>query len=170
MQKGALLNDGIVWAILTKKIRETDMNTGFILDGFPRTLDQAIIMELSGFQYDLIVNLKQHEVIIISKMLGRRICTSCGANYNVADVNFGGYNLPSRKPKKEKTCDKCGGKLAKRKDDTKKTIKNRLDEYHQHTVPMEDYFATTNKMIEFTPYAGVDDYPKLLDLIKQRLN
>lgn len=169
MKKGELLNDGVVWAILNKKIKDTDMKTGFILDGFPRTFDQAVIMELSDFQYDLIVNLKQHEEVIIAKMLGRRICTSCGSNYNVADVIFEGYNLPPRKPKKVNICDNCGGKLAKRKDDTKKTIKNRLDEYNKHTVPMEKYFETKDKMIEFTPYAGVADYPKLLEIVKQRL-
>ena len=170
MQKGNLLNDGVVWAILAKKVRDTNMESGFILDGFPRKLDQAIIMELSDFHYDLIINLKQHEEVIIAKLLGRRVCTSCGANYNVADITYDGYNLPARKPKKPRVCDVCGGKLASRKDDTKSTIKKRLQEYKSHTVPMEEYYETSGKMIEFTAYGGVADYPKLLDIVKTRLS
>jgi adenylate kinase len=169
MQKGSLLNDGIVWAILARKIKETDMKNGFILDGFPRKLDQAFIMELSDFRYDLIVNLKQHEEVIIAKLLGRRVCISCGANYNVADIKFEGYNLPARKPKKNRICDCCGGKLESRKDDTKSTIKKRLKEYRDYTVPMEEYFQNGGKMVEFTTYAGVADYPKLLEIVKNRL-
>ncbi|OMJ81306.1 hypothetical protein SteCoe_18228 [Stentor coeruleus] len=169
MHKGALINDGIVWAILTKKVNSSNISEGFLLDGYPRKIEQALIMELCNFKYDLVINLKQHEEVIIAKMLGRRVCTSCGANFNIADIKFEGYSLPPRKPLKRGICDSCGGKLESRKDDTKKTISKRLFEYKVHTLPLEDYFAKTGKLYEFTAYAGVSDYPKLLEGVKERL-
>ena len=170
MNKGGLINDGIVWAILTKKLSEMDTTAGFLLDGYPRKMDQAIIMELSNFQYDLVINLKQHEEVIIAKLLGRRVCESCGANFNIAEVKFEGYNLPPRKPLKRGVCDVCQSKLSIRKDDSKKTIQKRLLEYKAHTLPLEEYFRNSGKLLEFVAYAGVSDFPKLLAEVKERLD
>lgn len=169
MNKGSLLNDGVVWAILTQKLSEMDTKKGFLLDGFPRKLDQAIIMELCKFQYDLVVNLKQHEDVIIAKLLGRRVCSACGTNFNIAEVNLSGYHLPSRKPKKRGICDNCDSKLEIRKDDSKKSIQKRLFEYKVHTLPLEEYFSKSGKLLDFTAYAGVSDFPKLLEQVKERL-
>ena len=147
-----------------------DTKSGFLLDGYPRNLDQAIIMELCKFPYDLVINLKQHEDVIIAKLLGRRVCTGCGENFNVAEVNFSGYNLPPRKPKKRGICDCCGCKLSIRKDDSKRTIQKRLFEYKVHTLPLEEYFSKSGKLLDFTAYAGVADFPQLLQEVKLRLN
>lgn len=170
MNKGRLINDGIVWAVLNNKLSQLDTSSGFLLDGYPRNIEQALIMEICEFKYDIVVNLKQDEEVIITKLLGRRVCESCGTNFNIAEVNFNGYNLPPRKPIKENICDKCNGKLTVRKDDLRETIEKRLLDYKNYTLPLEDYFKKQNKLLDFTAFEGVSDYPKLLVQIKERLN
>ena len=169
MNKGILLHDGIVWSILTQKFKELNTSSGYLLDGFPRRIEQAMMMELCNFEYNLVVNLKQHEDVIVAKLLGRRVCVDCGANFNIADVTHEGYNLPSRKPLKRGICDSCNGKLATRKDDSKRSIQKRLFEHKVHTLPLEEYFTSKGKLLDFTAYAGVSDFPKLLSEIKLRL-
>ena len=169
MNKGSLLNDGIVWSILTQRIKELNISSGFLLDGYPRTIEQALIMELSNFEYDLVVNLKQHEDVIVAKLLGRRVCSSCGTNFNIAEIKHQGYNLPSKKPLKRGKCDSCNGKLVPRKDDSRRSIQKRLFEYKVHTLPLEEYFEKKDKILEFTAYGGIDDFPMLLSEIKLRL-
>ena len=133
MNKGSLLNDGIVWSILTQRIKELNISSGFLLDGYPR------------------------------------VCSSCGTNFNIAEIKHQGYNLPSKKPLKRGKCDSCNGKLVPRKDDSRRSIQKRLFEYKVHTLPLEEYFEKKDKILEFTAYGGIDDFPMLLSEIKLRL-
>jgi adenylate kinase len=170
MQAGQLINAGLAWAILERKLRSADTTKGFILDGFPRTRIDAEILSISGVKLDLVVNLKQSEEVVKAKLLGRRVCRGCGANYNVAEINFDGYQLPGRQPKAEGKCDLCHDKLMERADDTEETIAKRLKVYKDETAPLEEYYGEQGKLFDFVAYKGVDDYPNLLKQLRERLN
>lgn len=155
--------------VLQNKLKQTDTSNGFLIDGFPRNQVEAEMLELSKFEFDLIVNLKQHEDVILAKLKGRRVCQSCHANYNIADITHEGYLLPARLPKLKGKCDHCGDKLVKRTDDKLSIIKRRMFEFKVKTEPLENFYEERDKILSFTAYRGVDDYPKLLTEIKQRL-
>ncbi|CAG9328546.1 unnamed protein product [Blepharisma stoltei] len=167
--KGKLINDGLAWAIMIHKLKDLDTSRGFIIDGYPRTATECEIMEMCDFQYDLVVSLKQHEEVIIKKTLARRVCESCGSTYNLANIEYEGHKLPSMKPKVKGKCDNCGGNLITRKDDTRSVIQKRLFTFQVHTLPLEKYFAEKGKLIEFSPYGGVADYPQLSVKVKEKL-
>ena len=170
MQAGQLINAGLAWAILERKLRSADTTKGFILDGFPRTRIDAEILSISGVQLDLVINLKQSEEVVKAKLLGRRVCSGCGANYNVAEINFDGYQLPGRHPKAEGKCDLCHEKLMERADDTEETITKRLRVYKNETTPLEEYYEEQRNLLNFVAYKGVDDYPNLLKQLKEKLH
>ena len=97
-------------------------------------------------------------------MLGRRVCTCCGTAYNVTAVTENGYNLPALLPKKVKDeCDKCPGtKLITRDDDNEQVISERLKIYSDQIKPVREYFHSKDRMWEFEPKRGMDDYPEML--------
>lgn len=167
--KGTLINDGIAWAILSHTMSFTETSNGFIVDGYPRTLPEAEIMELSGFNYDCMISLTQHEDVILQKLLGRRVCEDCGTNFNVAEVKHEGYVLPARMPQLQGICDHCQGKLVKRADDSRRIIKRRQFEFKVKTAPLGEYFRNKGKMLEMDVYAGVNAFPILLEKVKERL-
>lgn len=167
--KGKLINDGLAWAIMTQKLKDLDTSNGYIIDGFPRTITEAEIMEMCEFPYDLVISLNQHEDVIMAKTLARRVCTECGATYNLADIVHEGHILPSMKPKKPGKCDCCNGKLTIRKDDKKNIIQKRLFTFKVHTLPLENYYLGKGKLLKFSPYGGVADYPKFLEEVNNKL-
>ncbi|HWQ50623.1 MAG TPA: adenylate kinase [Terriglobales bacterium] len=132
MDKGALVPDETVVAVLKDRIAEPDCKNGFILDGFPRTIPQAQTLERLGVKIDLAISLEVEDALIVRRLSGRRTCLKCGATFHVD-------NAPSKAGDK---CDRCGEPLVIRKDDAPETILNRLATFHQQTEPLKDFYAT----------------------------
>ena len=151
MAKGALVSDEIINELLKNRIKQSDCKNGFMLDGFPRTINQAeeldkIIKELK-LQIDLVVNLAISEEIIIKRLTNRRVCRKCGSNYNLV-------SLPS---KKEGVCDLDGGELYQRADDNETTIRNRLQVYAKDTQPLIDYYIKKGLLKDLAAEKGIAD-------------
>ncbi|MBU5537118.1 MAG: nucleoside monophosphate kinase [Candidatus Aenigmatarchaeota archaeon] len=149
LSRGELVPDDITNKILEERISQPDAKKGFILDGYPRTLNQAKFLE-GTTKIDAIINIIAPEEILIEKISARRVCSNpkCDGNYNIADINrtIDGveYLLPPLLPKKDMICDKCGSKLYQRNDDTPEVIKERLKIYEKQTSPVIEYYKKTN--------------------------
>jgi len=136
VEKGALVPDSVVIEVLKERLSRVPKGKGFILDGFPRTIEQADT--LAGItSIDVILQLDVPDEIIIQRLSSRRICKKCGEVYNIRFL----------KPKKEGVCDKCGGELYQRADDNPEVIKNRLQVYKDQTEPLIAYY--TKKKVPF---------------------
>jgi adenylate kinase len=139
MDRGALVPDELVTKMVEGRLAETDAQKGFILDGFPRTIQQAEtlggILLKNEKSLTAVINIDVPRDVIIKRLTGRRGCPKCGANYNV------NTNL---KPKVEGICDKCGSALIQRSDDNEETIRKRLEVYEQQTAPLIEYYRKTN--------------------------
>lgn len=141
MNKGELVPDVIVLELLKERLEADDCINGFLLDGFPRNVYQA--EELNNYltskekTIDMVINLEVEEDVLLNRMIGRRVCKECGANYHVE-------NLP---PKQKGICDVCGGEVYQRADDKEETVKNRFNVYHKQTAPLIDYYQKAGVLI-----------------------
>jgi adenylate kinase len=166
MDKGELVPDEIVIEILKNRISEEDCKEGFILDGFPRTLIQAKILQ-NLLDIDLVLNLIIPEDILIEKICSRRICENCGDIYNIADINRQGIKMPPMNPKEKGRCDKCGGKLIQRNDDDEEIVKQRLETYKKSTQPLIDFYKNLDILrdikIKSSPEIMVPEILKILE-------
>ena len=135
MDKGLLVPDELTVKILLDRVAKDDCKDGYVLDGFPRTIPQAEVLdkELSKLndKVDFAINVDVPDENIINRMGGRRACVNCGATYHVQFAP----------PAKENICDKCGNTLILRDDDKPETVKNRLDVYHKQTQPLIEYYG-----------------------------
>jgi adenylate kinase len=129
VEKGLLVPDDIVNEVLKQRLTKIPLGKGFILDGYPRTVEQAKTLD-EITEIDVIVLLMVPDWIIIERLSTRRICKNCGAVYNVRFL----------KPKVEGVCDKCGGPLYQRPDDTPEVIKKRIQVYEEQTQPILQLF------------------------------
>lgn len=136
MDKGLLVPDELTCDLVVDRIQKDDCVNGFILDGFPRTIRQAEVLEEAltglGQKVDCAMDIVVPDESIIERMAGRRACVGCGATYHVVFA-------PT---KVEGICDKCGEKLILRDDDKPETVHKRLDVYHEQTQPLEDFYAS----------------------------
>ncbi len=136
MKRGELVPDSLILDIMEKRLQEDDCRTGFILDGFPRTIGQADslkkMLDRLGMKINAIVNLEVPEDVIVRRLSSRRTCSNhdCQAIYNI-------HTKPSRK---EGICDKCGSPTVQRDDETEEAIKQRLATYAEKTAPLIDYY------------------------------
>ncbi|MBU1924841.1 MAG: adenylate kinase [Candidatus Omnitrophica bacterium] len=134
MDRGELVPDEIVAAIIEEKLKDKDTSASFILDGYPRTRRQAEILDKTLRQLEIVLDLVLYfetaENTILKRLTGRRVCRKCGFNYHLV-------NIP---PKKENICDRCGGELFQRDDDRQETIKKRIEVYNQQTKELIDYY------------------------------
>lgn len=142
IDKGNLAPDEVTNEIVKKRLKEEDCSEGFLFDGYPRTIAQAeafdeMLKELN-IKLDVVINIDVEDDIIVSRIINRRTCPSCGR----------GYNLVSLKPKIEGVCDDCGTTLYQRKDDNEETIKSRLKVYEVQTKPLIDYYAKQNLLLQ----------------------
>lgn len=142
MTKGSLVPDDITVNMIASRLTEKDVESGLILDGFPRTVKQAEeldkLLEKENKKIDVVVNLETPEEEILERIVNRRVCTNsdCKAVYNTV-------LHPS---KVEGVCDKCGATLKQRDDDTLEKAKNRLDVYYKETAPVSEYYKTTGAL------------------------
>jgi adenylate kinase len=138
LKSGQLVPDDLVIEVLKEKINQKQSKNGFILDGFPRTIQQAQALEKIT-KIDTVINLQVPERIIIARLSSRRICKNCGAVYNILYL----------KPKKEGICDLCGGPLYQREDDTEKVIRDRIKVYEKQTQPLLEYYKGKVPFVNF---------------------
>lgn len=129
MDKGELVPDEVVIEMVKKRITESDCKSGFILDGFPRTIKQAEILK-EILPIDVVINIDVPDEIVIQRLCSRVTCKDCGQI----------FNLVSPLPKKEGICDSCKGELYQREDDKKEVIQNRLNIYKEQTQPLIDFY------------------------------
>ena len=134
MDQGLLVPDELTVKILLDRVEKEDCANGFVLDGFPRTIPQAEVLEEAlakkNEKLDYAINVDVPDEKIIKRMSGRRACINCGATFHVE-------NIP---PKKEGICDRCGKDLVLRYDDKEETVRKRLDVYHEQTKPLIDFY------------------------------
>jgi len=136
MESGALVSDEIVIGILKDRIAADDCKSGFILDGFPRTVPQAEALDAMGVQIDKVLEIFVDDETIKQRVTGRRVCEQCGASYHIL----------YKPTKTEGICDACGGKTIIRKDDKPETVIDRLNVYHTQTAPLKDYYEKQGKL------------------------
>lgn len=137
MSAGALVPDEVIHNIILERLTKDDIKKGFLFDGYPRTVKQAIdldeILGKLNMNIDCIINLDVDVEILKERITGRRTCRNCKEIYHIK-------NMP---PKVEGTCDLCGGELITREDDTLEALMKRLDEYYASTKPVIDYYEKT---------------------------
>ena len=158
MDQGQLVPDEITIGMLLDRIKETDCENGYVLDGFPRTIPQAESLTKAltdlGDKIDWAINVDVPDEDIISRMSGRRACLGCGQTYHVV------YNAP----KQEGICDVCGQELILREDDKPETVGRRLEVYHEQTQPLIDYYRAAGVLAEVD---GTQDLEKVFqDIVK----
>jgi adenylate kinase len=153
---GHLVPDDVTVQIVKERIQQPDCQNGFVLDGFPRTLNQAeiftqILNELN-IQLDLVINLLADEELIIRRITNRRLCSKCGK----------GYNLITIPPMKPGICDDCGGALYQRKDDSEEVIRERLEVYQKQTKPLIDYYEAQGNIIHMNGAGEIDEVTNVI--------
>jgi len=140
MNKGELVPDDLVIEIAEARILEDDCKSGYLLDGFPRTVYQAEkldeFLNEKGLSITKVINIGVEDPILMERLIGRRVCRACGATYHM-------QNMPS---KTEGICDVCGGELYQRGDDTAETVENRINVYNAQTMPLVDYYSNTGRL------------------------
>ena len=164
MDSGALVPDEIIIEMMAKAIDKAPA-AGFVLDGFPRTVNQAAELDKAlaarGQQIDAVLNLEIEDRVVTKRITGRRSCPACGAVYHIDNL----------KPKTEGICDKDGTKLVQRPDDTEQVLANRLETYHRQTEPLVDYYKENGTVYDFDADRDPDDvrasmFEKLDGLVK----
>ncbi len=134
IDQGQLVPDYVTNNLVKERLAQADCAKGFLLDGYPRNLDQAVeldkILKELNIKLDAVINISVDDNFLIERITGRRTCTKCGASYHVV----------ANKPKQEGICDVCGSELIQRADDTEETIKSRLNVYYGKTEPVLSYY------------------------------
>lgn len=135
MDQGQLVPDELTVRLLLDRVAQADCADGYVLDGFPRTIPQAEVLDKAlterGEAVDYAIDVEVPDANIVKRMSGRRACLDCGATYHIEA-------LP---PKKEGICDACGSKLVLRDDDKPETVQKRLTVYHDQTQPLIEYYT-----------------------------
>ncbi len=161
MDAGQLVPDDVVIGLIKERIKRADCETGFILDGFPRTIVQAeklseTLSEMS-LVIDRVVALKVDATEVIDRLTGRSTCPECG----------GMFHEESRPPKVSGVCDGCGGTLAQRQDDNKATILKRLEVYQESTAPLKQFYQKQGNLKTVTARGSAEEiFPRILEMIK----
>ncbi len=153
MDQGALVPDFIVIEMVEERLQADDCRNGYLLDGFPRTVDQAVALEKIA-PPDFVVNLHVDDHFLIKRLTGRRVCPKCKGTFHITRLAD------------EKTCPDCRGELIHREDDREETIAKRLAVYHNETSPLIDYYRQEGKL-RTVDGEGTPD--QVLELIDQAL-
>ena len=137
MDEGSLVPDEIILGLIANRVTKPDCTNGYILDGVPRTLAQAVQMDLKGIKVDHVVSIEVDDHVIERRMTGRRVCCKCGCSYHIID----------NPPKIDGYCDNCGNSLVIRKDDKPETVRHRLEVYHESTEILKGFYELTGRLI-----------------------
>lgn len=160
MDKGLLVPDELVIDIVKDRIIRDDCKDGFLLDGFPRTVAQAVSLDAEldkqGTKLDKVVNINVDSSILVDRAVGRRICKTCGATYHVK------YNPP----KVDGICDKDQTELIQRDDDKEETVKTRINVYFEQTAPLIDYYRAQGLLLDID---GAQDIKKVFEDVVEGL-
>ncbi len=150
MDKGLLVPDELVLKIVEDRLKMDDCKGGFLLDGFPRTVMQAValdeVLRNMDVSLDKVINIEADKDILVERAVGRRICKECGATFHIK-------NNPS---KRGDICDKCGGDLYQRADDNEETVATRIEVYLKDTTPLIDYYGRQNKLVTVDGIKAID--------------
>lgn len=140
MDQGQLVPDELTVKILLDRVAQDDCKNGYVLDGFPRTIPQAEVLDKAlnelGEKIDFAIDVEVPDENIVKRMSGRRACLACGATYHIEHIP----------PKTEGICDTCGQELVLREDDKPETVLNRLQVYHKQTQPLIDFYTQKGVM------------------------
>ncbi len=147
ISRGALLPDDVVAALVAERLQSDDCQKGYILDGFPRTLVQAQIMDETGIEVDRVIDIEVADASIVKRMAGRRVCGKCGA----------AFHTEFNPPKTEDVCDICGETLSIRSDDAPEVVLNRLTIYHEQTEPLKAYYEKQGKLVVIEGEGSVEE-------------
>ncbi len=156
MERGELVPDGVITAMLQARVARPDCAKGFILDGFPRTAPQAAALDTmlkeSGLKLDHVIELRVDDAALVERISGRFSCAKCGV----------GYHDRFKQPAKAGVCDSCGGtEFSRRADDKAETVAARLEAYHRQTAPLLPYYAAQGKL------KGVDGMASMSEVARQ---
>lgn len=165
MQRGLLVPDQIVVGIVEERLKLSDCEKGFILDGFPRTVAQAESLEellsRQALKLDAAVNIEVPQEELIERFTGRRVCESCGTPYHVK------YNPP----KAEGICDKCGNKLITRPDDNIETVTKRLKVYEKETQPLINFYKDRGLLVDIDGTRSIDEvFTEIINRLRGELS
>ena len=159
MKAGDLVSDDLIMGIMKERLKEDDCKNGYLLDGFPRTIPQAealkALLAEMGEELDAVVDIAVPREVILDRLTTRRTCEDCGEIYNVK----------SNPPKEEGKCDKCGGAVVQRDDETEEAISNRLEVYNEMTAPLAGFYEKEGSLL--TVEATSSD--AVIDAIKAKL-
>lgn len=164
IDKGNLVPVELVGAIIKNRLSQNDCKKGFILDGFPRSVEQADLLEVIRKELDGEAEVDFRATyfdlptdILIARIVNRRSCKNCGEI----------YNLKFKPPKNENVCDKCGGELVQRKDDNEETAKARFDTYYRETAPLIEYYKSKGVLSTIDANGSIDDvWERLLKVVE----
>jgi len=156
IEKGMLVPDEVTVEIVAERLKQDDCKNGFVLDGFPRTMQQALfldeILKDLNIQLDMVINITLDDRSIINRLSGRRICPHCNVVYHIKD----------NPPKIVGICDNCNATLIQRDDDNEETIIKRLQVYHKQTEPLFEYYKNKVKLINVESNKSIDITTKLV--------
>ena len=162
MEKGELVPDEVVNGLVRERLQKNDTAGGFILDGFPRTPEQAKSLDATLVDLkqplDVVLYFKTSLPVVLKRLTGRRVCEKCGKNYHVA-------NFP---PSKIGVCDACGGKLIQRPDDREETIKNRMEVYEKQTAPLIVYYKRKGILEEVPGDQEIKELNQILEKLFEK--
>lgn len=153
IDRGALVPDDVVVALVAERLKDDDCQRGYILDGFPRTLAQAKIMDELPILVDRAINIEVSDDVIVKRMAGRRVCIKCGAS----------FHIESNPPKRGCLCDVCGEPLQTRDDDAPEVVSNRLKVYHALTEPLKAYYEKQGKLLTIHGEGTVEQISSQID-------
>lgn len=162
MNKGMLVPDELVTQMLSQRIDHPDIKNGFILDGYPRNINQAKtlddMLKQRNMMVDMVIYLDTSEPVIIQRLSGRLVCSNCGLNFHTK-------NMP---PKNDMLCDNCGGRLYQRTDDQEGTVKKRLEVYKKETAGLIHYYESEQKLHRLLADEEAEAVlNKIIDLVKK---
>lgn len=163
MDNGELVPDEVTIGIVRERLLEEDAKRGFLLDGFPRTVEQAValndMLAEAGRKIEAVVNIDVQEEELMNRLTGRRICETCGTT----------YHLVFNPPKVEGICDIDGGKLYQRADDNPETVRNRLDVNIKQTKPLVDFYTDQGVLFNIDGSKDIKDVTAEVEAVLQKL-
>lgn len=160
MNAGDLVSDDLIMGIMEERLKENDCKSGYLLDGFPRTIPQAEalkkLLDKMGEKLDIAVEINVPKNVVLDRLTTRRTCSGCGAI----------YNIKSNPTKVEGICDKCGEAVVQRDDETEEAISNRLNVYNKQTAPLVGFYQDEGLLLSVNATSS----NAVIEAIKEKIN